>query len=172
MKSCPASREQFKSNQIASRNFQNKVNESKIHTSSLEQVQQLINEDADLFFHVLVAADYINEIEGMDGNSQLTAWLTKKYNPNNYFTAVTEQLEIYSIDKPGQTTGTVFQMFANNNSDLKINTIFDTGAMKSVMSFDIYQKLKLDKLNTASIPTCSLGIRWKFRCKRQNKMQN
>ena len=72
MKTCPASREQFKSNKIAQRNFQNEVNESEIHTSSLEQVQQLINEDTDLVFDTLVAAGYIDEIECMDGNNQAT----------------------------------------------------------------------------------------------------
>ena len=64
---------------------------------------------------------------------------------------VAEQLEVYNTDKLGPTTGTVFQIFANNNSDIKINTLFNTGAMKSVMSFDTYQKLKLNDLNTTSI---------------------
>ena len=73
MKTCPASREQFKSNKIAQRNFHNEVNESEIYISSLEQVQQLINKDADLVFDALVAADYIDEIECMDGNNQPTA---------------------------------------------------------------------------------------------------
>ena len=74
------------------------------------------------------------------------------------------------MDKLGPTTGTVFQIFANNNLDLKINTLFDTGAMKSVMSFDTYQKLKLDKLDTTSIPHVveasgkSLGTRGRTRC--------
>ena len=90
MKTCPASREQFKSNKIAQGNFQNEVNESEIHTSSLEQVQQLINKDTDLVFDTLVAADYIDEIECMDGNNQPTAWLTEKYNPDNYFKVVAE----------------------------------------------------------------------------------
>ena len=73
MKTCPASREQFKSNKISSRNFHNKVNESEIHTSSLEQLQQLINEDTDLVFDALVAAYYIDEIECIDSDSQPTA---------------------------------------------------------------------------------------------------
>ena len=83
---------------------------------------------------------------------------------------VAEQLEVYNIDELGPTTGTVFQIFANNNSDIKINTLFDTGAMKSVMSFDTHQKLKLDELNTASIPHVveasgkSLGTRGRTRC--------
>ena len=34
--------------------------ELEIHSSSLEQVQQLTNEDTDLVFDALVAADYIN----------------------------------------------------------------------------------------------------------------
>ena len=78
--------------------------------------------------------------------------MLEKYDPDNYFTAVAEQIEIYNIDELGPTTGTVFQIFANNNLDLKTNTLFDTGAMKSVMSLDTYQKLKLDELNIASIP--------------------
>ena len=84
---------------------------------------------------------------------------------------VAEQLEIYNIDELGPTTGTGLQSFANNNSDIKINMLFDTGAMKSIMSFDTYQKLKLDELNTASILHVvgasgeSLGARGRTRCK-------
>ena len=48
--------------------------------------------------------------------------------------------------------GTVFQIFANNNLNIKINMLFDTGAMKSVMSLEMYEKLKLKDLNTTSIP--------------------
>ena len=40
-----------------------------IHSSSLDLVQQLINEDTDLVFDALVAANYINEIECTDGNN-------------------------------------------------------------------------------------------------------
>ena len=49
-------------------------------------------------------------------------------------------------------TGTVFQVVANKNLDIKINTLFDTGAMKSIMSWKMYQKLKLNDLDTTSIP--------------------
>ena len=65
---------------------------------------------------------------------------------------VAEKLEIYNIDELGPTTGTVFQIFSNNNLDLKINRLFDTGAMKSVMTWKMYQQLKLNDLDTASIP--------------------
>ena len=34
---------------------------------------------------------------------------------------VAEQIDIYSVDELGSTTGIVFQIFANNNSDLKID---------------------------------------------------
>ena len=64
---------------------------------------------------------------------------------------VAEHLEIYNIDELGPTTGTVFKIITNNNTDRKINRLFDTGAMKSIMSFDTYQKLKLNELNTVSI---------------------
>ena len=104
-----------------------------------------------MVFDALVAADYIDKVDCMDGNNQQHARLTEK-NPDNYFTVVVEHLEIYNIDALGPTTGTLFQLFANNNPNLKINTLFDTGTMKSVMCFETYQKLKLDKLNTNSIP--------------------
>ena len=55
-----------------------------------------------------------------------------------------ERLDIYNIDELGPTTGTVFQMVANNNLDTKINTLFDTGAMKSVMSWNMYKRLELN----------------------------
>ena len=53
---------------------------------------------------------------------------------------------------------------------IKINTLFDTGAMKNVMSLEMYKKLKLDDLNTTSIPHVvgasgeSLGARGKTKC--------
>ena len=80
-------------------------------------------------------------------------------------------MDIYDIDELGPTTGTVFQIFANNNQAIKINTLFDTGAMKSVMSLEMNKKLKLDDLNTTSIPHVvgasgeSLGARGKTKCK-------
>ena len=85
--------------------------------------------------------------------------------------AVAENVDIYNIDELGPTTGTVFQIFANNNLATKINTLFDTGAMKSVMSLEMYERLKLNDLNTSSIPHVvgasgeSLGARGRTRCK-------
>ena len=70
----PSTREKYKSNKLATqKEYNNEVNESEIHSSSLEQVQQLINEDKDIVFDALVAADYIDEIEYTDGNSQQQA---------------------------------------------------------------------------------------------------
>ena len=95
----------------------------------------------------------------------------EKYNPDNYFTVVTEKFDIYNIDKLGPTTGTVFKVFANNNLNVKFNTLFDTGAMKSIMSWKMYQKLNLNDLDTASIPHVvgasgeSLGTRGRTKCK-------
>ena len=83
---------------------------------------------------------------------------------------VAEKLDIYNIDDLGPMTGTVFPILANNNSDIKINTLFDTGAMKSVMSWKMYQKLNLNDLDTASIPHVvgasgeSLGARGRTKC--------
>ena len=66
------SREQYKVNKLAARKeYDNEVNKSEIHSSS--QVQQLINEDTDLVFDVLVAADYIDEIDCADGTCQQQA---------------------------------------------------------------------------------------------------
>ena len=79
-------------------------------------------------------------------------------------------MDIYNIDELGPTTGTVFQIFANNNLTKKINTLFDTRAMKSIMSLEMYEKLKLYDLYTASIPHVvgasgeSLGARGRTRC--------
>ena len=84
---------------------------------------------------------------------------------------VAERLDIYNIEELGPTTGTVFQTFANNNLDIKINTIFDTDAMKSVMSWNMYKNLKLNNLDTSSIPHVvgasgeSLGTRGRTTCK-------
>ena len=91
-------------------------------------------------------------------------------NPQDYFKEVANNVDIYDIDELGPTTGTVFQIFANNNQAMKINTLFDTGAMKSVMSLEMYKKLKLNDLNTTSIPHVvgasgeSLGARGKTKC--------
>ena len=135
MKTNPTTRDQFKANKLTtSKEYNNEINESEINCS-LDQVQQLINEDKDIIFDALVAADYIDEIECTDGTGHQQALLIEKYNPDDYFTAVAEKLDIYNIDELGPTTGTVFQVFANNSLDVKINTLFETGAMKSVMSW-------------------------------------
>ena len=93
-----------------------------------------------------------------------------KYNPDDYFGEVAGNVDIYNINELGPTTGTVFQMFANNNLDIKINTLFNTGAMKIDMSLEMYEKLKLNDLNTSSIPQVvgasgeSLGARGRTKC--------
>ena len=45
----------------------------KFKTSNLDQVQQFFNEDADVVFDALVAADYIDEIDCTDGTRQPSA---------------------------------------------------------------------------------------------------
>ena len=81
-----------------------------------------------------------------------TGMTPREVHPDDYFSEVAKNVDIYNIDKLGPTTGTVFQIFANNNLNIKINTLFDTGAMKSIMSLEMYEKLKLKDLNTTSIP--------------------
>ena len=73
IKANPTTREQYKSNKLASRKYDNEVNESEIQSSSLEQVQQFFNEDSDIIFDTLVAADYIDEIDCTDGTHQQQA---------------------------------------------------------------------------------------------------
>ena len=63
-------REHYKSNELASHKYDNEVNKSEIQSSSLDHVQQFFNEDTDLIFDALVAADYIDKIDGMDGICQ------------------------------------------------------------------------------------------------------
>ena len=73
IKANPTTREQYKSNKLATRKYDNEVNESEIQSSSLEQVQEFFNEDSDVIFDTLVAADYIDEIECTDGICQQQA---------------------------------------------------------------------------------------------------
>ena len=70
IKANPATREHYKSNKLATRKYDNEVNESEIHSSSLDQVQQFFNEDTDLVFNALVAVDYIDKIDCTDGIRQ------------------------------------------------------------------------------------------------------
>ena len=74
MKANPTTRDQFKTNKLTKRkDYNNEVNESDIHSSNLDQVQQLINEDTVLVFNALVAANYINKIKCTDGNKHQNA---------------------------------------------------------------------------------------------------
>ena len=73
IKANPATREQYKSNKLATHKYYNEVNESEIHSSSLDQVQQFFNEDTDLVFDALVAADYIDKIDCTDSIHQQQA---------------------------------------------------------------------------------------------------
>ena len=70
IKAIPTTREQYKSNKLVTCKYDNEVNESEIQSSSLEQVQQFFNEDSDVIFDALVAADYIDEIECTDSTFQ------------------------------------------------------------------------------------------------------
>ena len=94
----------------------------------------------------------------------------REIQPRNYFTEVAENVDIYNIDELGPTTGTVFQVFGNNNLNTKINTLFYTGAMKSIMSLEMHNKLRLRELDTSSIPHVvgasgkSLGATGRTRC--------
>ena len=68
MKANPTTREQFKTNKLTTRRkYNNKINKSEINVCNLDQVQQLINEDKDIVFNTLVAADYIDEVDCTDG---------------------------------------------------------------------------------------------------------
>ena len=74
MKVNPSNREQYKTNKILTcREYGNEVNESDIHSSNLDQLQQLVNEDTDLVFDTLAAADYIDKIECTDGSNNQNA---------------------------------------------------------------------------------------------------
>ena len=74
MKINPTSREQFKTNKLTTQtDYNNEINESEINSCNLDQVQQLINEDKDIVFDVLVAADYIEEVDCTDGYSHQQA---------------------------------------------------------------------------------------------------
>ena len=73
IKANPTTREQFKSNKLSTRKYDNEVNKSEIQSSSLEQVQEFFNEDSDFIFDALVAADYIDEIECTDDICQQQA---------------------------------------------------------------------------------------------------
>ena len=83
---------------------------------------------------------------------------------DNYSSKVAENVDIYNIDELGPTTGTVFQIFANNNLNIKINTLFDTGAMKSIMSLEMYEKLKLSIPHVVGASGESLGTRGRTKC--------
>ena len=67
MKGNAAQRQFFKTNKLVPLRFNAEVNESEIQSSSLEQIQQAVDEDTDLVFDALVAADYIDEIN-ISGN--------------------------------------------------------------------------------------------------------
>ena len=73
IKANSTTRDQYKSNKLETRKYDNEVNELEIHSSSLDQVQQLINEDTDLVFDALVAVDYIDKIDCTDGIRQQQA---------------------------------------------------------------------------------------------------
>ena len=73
MKGNPAQRQFFKTNKIVPRRFNTEVNESEIQSSNLEQIQQAVNEDQDLVFDALVAADYIDKINTSSNEGQQSA---------------------------------------------------------------------------------------------------
>ena len=73
IKANPTTRDHYKTNELANRKNDNEVNESEIITSNLDQVQQFFDEDTDIVFDALVAADYIDEIDYTDSTRQPSA---------------------------------------------------------------------------------------------------
>ena len=85
IKANPTTRDHYKINKLANRKYDNEVNESEIKTSNLDQVQQFFNEDADVVFDALVAADYIDEIDCMDGISPILSMTPRELQPTGLF---------------------------------------------------------------------------------------
>ena len=81
IKANSTTREQYKSNKLATRKYNYEVNEPEIQSSSLEQVQQFFNEDSDVIFDALVAADYIGEIECTDRHLPPTGMTLREVQP-------------------------------------------------------------------------------------------
>ena len=73
IKANPTTRDHYKINKLANRKYDNEVNESEIKTSNLDQVQQFFNQDANIVFDALEAADYIDEIDCTNGTRQPSA---------------------------------------------------------------------------------------------------
>ena len=104
---------------------------------------------------------------------ETTSRLPTLYNPDDYFTAVPDNEELCviaastDIGVAGSTEGTVFPTSIN---ETKINSLFDTGATKSVMSGEMYKRLKLGPLNTTRLPKvvgangASLGAMGRISC--------
>ena len=73
MKGNTMQRQFFKKNKLTPCRFNTEVNESEIQSSSFEQIQHAMNEDPDLVFNALVAADYIDEINTSNKDENQTA---------------------------------------------------------------------------------------------------
>ena len=142
-----------------------KVSEGNIATMSITEIQTILNEDIDLIFDALVIGDYIKDEE--------EAWLPTHYNTDDYFTMVPDNEELCEIAAStdigvaGSVEGTVFP---TSIKETKINSLFDTGATKSVMSGDMYKRLKLGPLKTTRLlkvvgaDATSLGAMGRISC--------
>ena len=94
-----------------------------------------------------------------------------QYHPEDYLTTVPKVVcEInasYNTNTEGSAEGTVFPSTIKNTH---INTLFDTGASRSVMSGDMYRKLKLEDLDSTGLPKVvgadgtSLGVMGRVKC--------
>ena len=73
----------------------------------------------------------------------------------------------YNTNTEGSAEGTVFPSTIKNTH---INTLFDTGASRSVMSGDMYRKLELEDLDSTGLPKVvgvdgtSLGVMGRVKC--------
>ena len=81
IKANPTTREQYKSNKLATHKYDNEVNKPEIHSSSLDLVQQFFNEDTDLVFDALVAADYIDKIDMCRQHQSTTSMTPREVQP-------------------------------------------------------------------------------------------
>ena len=66
------------------------VSEGSIATTTVGKIQDILNEEVNLMFNVMVIGDYIDDKDYM--------WLPKGYNPDDYLTCVPEREEVHLID--------------------------------------------------------------------------
>ena len=126
-------------------------NSANIDEVELEALAELMDHPIEHVIHEINMFAF-SEMEESNESCLQLGELKSCYDPSEYYKETEANSRVHEIYTTtiGYDTGTVFPIQVNGRT---VRVLLDTGAERSCMNLDMYEKLKLNHLNTSFVPT-------------------